>query len=295
MLHDSGRRFASGAEGADDGCALEETNRAHRHPGSRRRHRRYGRRGHPADPLDGRDAHRIARNTTPPRAVDKNSSAIAGPASTWRRSGPITRSPSIAPAADGKDQWLNLRDAAAYLHVNPKTPRLRSKAAKSKRCIRYRTDRDCSAAPFLTAQQQKRCLIVRANGPGTPQDQIPINQISSLQTYSEMGAMKRSGSTLATATSISCSGVSPAAAISSTSPDSPVVITRGEKRGDVHAVARGELVAILDLVASRRRSPKPETNAAVTANVETSPIVEIGCVGRLVGQRRRRPLQLCRR
>jgi site-specific DNA recombinase len=42
-----------------------------------------------------------------------------------------------------------------------------------------------------------------------------------------------------------------------------VVITPGEKRGESHATLRGELVAILDLAAGRRRSPKPEviTNA----------------------------------
>jgi hypothetical protein len=42
-----------------------------------------------------------------------------------------------------------------------------------------------------------------------------------------------------------------------------VVITPGEKRGESHAILRGELMAILDLAAGRRRSPKPEviTNA----------------------------------
>jgi site-specific DNA recombinase len=37
-----------------------------------------------------------------------------------------------------------------------------------------------------------------------------------------------------------------------------VVITPGEKRGESHATLRGELMAILDLAAGRRRSPKPE-------------------------------------
>jgi hypothetical protein len=37
-----------------------------------------------------------------------------------------------------------------------------------------------------------------------------------------------------------------------------VVITPGEKRGESHAVLRGELMAILDLAAGRRRTPRPE-------------------------------------
>jgi site-specific DNA recombinase len=42
-----------------------------------------------------------------------------------------------------------------------------------------------------------------------------------------------------------------------------VVITPGERRGESHATLRGELMAILDLAAGRRRSPKTEviTNA----------------------------------
>lgn len=42
-----------------------------------------------------------------------------------------------------------------------------------------------------------------------------------------------------------------------------VVITPGSKRGESHATLRGELIAILDLAAGRRRSPKTEviTNA----------------------------------
>jgi hypothetical protein len=38
--------------------------------------------------------------------------------------------PVHRPAADGNDPWLNLRDAAAYLHVNPKTLRLASKSGQ---------------------------------------------------------------------------------------------------------------------------------------------------------------------
>jgi site-specific DNA recombinase len=37
-----------------------------------------------------------------------------------------------------------------------------------------------------------------------------------------------------------------------------VVITPGEKRGESHVVLRGELMAILDLAAGRRRTPRPE-------------------------------------
>jgi hypothetical protein len=42
-----------------------------------------------------------------------------------------------------------------------------------------------------------------------------------------------------------------------------VVITPGEKRGENHATLRGELMAVLDLAAGRRRPPRPEviTNA----------------------------------
>ena len=42
------------------------------------------------------------------------------------------------------------------------------------------------------------------------------------------------------------------------SPIGEVVITPGEKRGESHAVLRGELMAILDLAAGRRRTPRPE-------------------------------------
>jgi site-specific DNA recombinase len=37
-----------------------------------------------------------------------------------------------------------------------------------------------------------------------------------------------------------------------------VVLTPGEKRGQINAILRGELMAILDLAAGRRRSPRPE-------------------------------------
>ena len=41
-------------------------------------------------------------------------------------------------------------------------------------------------------------------------------------------------------------------------PIGEVVITPGEKRGESHAVLRGELMAILDLAAGRWRTPRPE-------------------------------------
>jgi site-specific DNA recombinase len=37
-----------------------------------------------------------------------------------------------------------------------------------------------------------------------------------------------------------------------------VVLTPGEKRGQIHAILRGELMAILDLAEGRRRSPRPK-------------------------------------
>jgi hypothetical protein len=40
-----------------------------------------------------------------------------------------------------------------------------------------------------------------------------------------------------------------------------VVITPSDKRGESHAILRGELMAILDVAAGRRRSPKPEVIA----------------------------------
>ncbi|MEO6784181.1 MAG: recombinase zinc beta ribbon domain-containing protein, partial [Bradyrhizobium sp.] len=44
-----------------------------------------------------------------------------------------------------------------------------------------------------------------------------------------------------------------------------VVITPGEKRGENHAILRGELMAILDLAAGHRRSPRPEVITNVLA------------------------------
>jgi site-specific DNA recombinase len=44
-----------------------------------------------------------------------------------------------------------------------------------------------------------------------------------------------------------------------------VVITPGEKRGESHATLRGELIAILDLAAGRRRSSTPEVITNVLA------------------------------
>ena len=70
-----------------------------------------------------------------------------------------------------------------------------SRAVGSKRCVPCRTDHGCSAAPFLMAQPQKPSLIARASGPGTPQDQFPINELFSLQQHSEMGVMERNCST----------------------------------------------------------------------------------------------------
>jgi site-specific DNA recombinase len=37
-----------------------------------------------------------------------------------------------------------------------------------------------------------------------------------------------------------------------------VVLTPGEKRGQINAILRGEMMAVLDLAAGRRRSPRPE-------------------------------------
>jgi site-specific DNA recombinase len=49
-----------------------------------------------------------------------------------------------------------------------------------------------------------------------------------------------------------------------------VVITPGEKRGESHAILRGELMGILDLAAGRRRSPGPGviTNALACPGFE---------------------------
>ncbi len=53
-----------------------------------------------------------------------------------------------------------------------------------------------------------------------------------------------------------------------------VVITPGDKRGESHAVLRGELMAILDLAAGRRRSPNPEviTNVLAGPRNQTKPL-----------------------
>jgi len=53
-----------------------------------------------------------------------------------------------------------------------------------------------------------------------------------------------------------------------------VVITPGDKRGENHATLRGELMAILDLAAGRRRSPRPEvvTNALARPRNQTKPL-----------------------
>jgi hypothetical protein len=49
-----------------------------------------------------------------------------------------------------------------------------------------------------------------------------------------------------------------------------VVITPGDKRGESHAILKGELMAILDLAAGRPRSPKTEviTNALACPRLE---------------------------
>jgi site-specific DNA recombinase len=49
-----------------------------------------------------------------------------------------------------------------------------------------------------------------------------------------------------------------------------VVITPGKNPGESHATLRGELMAILDLAAGRRRSPRPEviTNALACPRFE---------------------------
>ena len=51
-----------------------------------------------------------------------------------------------------------------------------------------------------------------------------------------------------------------------------VVITPGEKRGESHAILRGELVAILDLAAGRRRTPTPEVITMELAGPRFEPI-----------------------
>jgi site-specific DNA recombinase len=51
------------------------------------------------------------------------------------------------------------------------------------------------------------------------------------------------------------------------------VIIPGDKRGESHATLRGELMAILDLAAGRRRSPKTE----VITNALACPRNQIQC------------------
>ena len=57
-----------------------------------------------------------------------------------------------------------------------------------------------------------------------------------------------------------------------------VVITPGEKRGESHAILRGELTAILDLAAGRRRSPMPEviTNALAPPGFKSIAVSALG-------------------
>src|SRR5260370_29195293 len=52
-----------------------------------------------------------------------------------------------------------------------------------------------------------------------------------------------------------------------------VVITPGDKRGESHAILRGELMAILDLAAGRPRPARPEviTNALAGPRNQTKP------------------------
>jgi len=58
-----------------------------------------------------------------------------------------------------------------------------------------------------------------------------------------------------------------------------VVITPGNKRGESHAILRGELMAILDLAAGRRRSPKPEVITNALAGPRFEPINRWRCAG----------------
>jgi hypothetical protein len=53
-----------------------------------------------------------------------------------------------------------------------------------------------------------------------------------------------------------------------------VVLTPGEKRGQINAILRGELMAILDLAAGRRRSPRPKVITTALAG----PRNQIFCV-----------------
>ena len=60
-----------------------------------------------------------------------------------------------------------------------------------------------------------------------------------------------------------------------------VVITPGDKRGENHATLRGDLMAVLDLAAGRRRSPRPEviTNALACPGFEPATRPFGGCDG----------------
>ena len=68
-----------------------------------------------------------------------------------------------------------------------------------------------------------------------------------------------------------------------------VVITPGDKRGENNATLRGDLVAVLDLAAGRRRSPRPE----VITNALAGPRNQRKFVGRILqsqeGQPRNNP------
>ena len=54
-----------------------------------------------------------------------------------------------------------------------------------------------------------------------------------------------------------------------------VVMAPGEKRGESHAVLRGEFMAILDLAAGRRRTPSPEVITKELAGRRFEPINRI--------------------
>jgi hypothetical protein len=61
-----------------------------------------------------------------------------------------------------------------------------------------------------------------------------------------------------------------------------VVITPGDKRGENHATLRGDLVAVLDLAAGRRRSPRPEVITNALAGPRFEPIKSMAlCSGSL--------------
>ena len=73
-----------------------------------------------------------------------------------------------------------------------------------------------------------------------------------------------------------------------------VVITPGEKRGESHATLRGELMAILDLAAGRRISPKTEviTKALASPGFEPATRPFGGCDGRAGRTTTTRPREL---